>query len=174
MDSSSGAALLPSVLTVPKPPPKPVRRGRQGVVLIPFLGTYQYPAPKAFPLSPSPWLVSSEKPTRGARGGRILPLPASSAVGPAAAAWGTRRPRRRSLRVEAAGSSRLPGQQGIPEGAGPPPEAPPFPARGGPSAPGRCAMRKRWACWSGSDASGGCGGGGGGCGRRRRRSRRKR
>ncbi|KAM6162395.1 synaptojanin-1 isoform 4-T4 [Erethizon dorsatum] len=31
-------------------------------------------------------------------------------------------------------------------------------------------MRKRWACWSGSDASGGCGGGG----RRRRRSRRKR
>ncbi|TKC36239.1 hypothetical protein EI555_020301 [Monodon monoceros] len=37
-------------------------------------------------------------------------------------------------------------------------------------------MRKRWACWSGSDASGGCGGGGGGggCGRRRRRSRRKR
>ncbi|XP_017497396.1 synaptojanin-1 isoform X2 [Manis javanica] len=33
-------------------------------------------------------------------------------------------------------------------------------------------MRKRWACWSGSDASGGCGGGG--CGRRRRRSRRKR
>uniref|UniRef100_A0A2K5DE67 Synaptojanin-1 n=1 Tax=Aotus nancymaae TaxID=37293 RepID=A0A2K5DE67_AOTNA len=32
-------------------------------------------------------------------------------------------------------------------------------------------MRKRWACWSGSDASGGCGGG---CGRRRRRSRRKR
>nr|XP_014683067.2 synaptojanin-1 isoform X7 [Equus asinus] len=33
-------------------------------------------------------------------------------------------------------------------------------------------MRKRWACWSGSDASGGCGGSG--CGRRRRRSRRKR
>ncbi|XP_058433306.1 synaptojanin-1 isoform X4 [Marmota monax] len=33
-------------------------------------------------------------------------------------------------------------------------------------------MRKRWICWSGSDASGGCGGGG--CGRRRRRSRRKR
>ncbi|XP_058379003.1 synaptojanin-1 isoform X4 [Diceros bicornis minor] len=33
-------------------------------------------------------------------------------------------------------------------------------------------MRKRWACWAGSDASGGCGGGG--CGRRRRRSRRKR
>ncbi|XP_027629754.1 synaptojanin-1 isoform X3 [Tupaia chinensis] len=33
-------------------------------------------------------------------------------------------------------------------------------------------MRKRWACWSGSDVSGGCGGGG--CGRRRRRSRRKR
>ncbi|KAM5281720.1 synaptojanin-1 isoform 2-T2 [Ctenodactylus gundi] len=33
-------------------------------------------------------------------------------------------------------------------------------------------MRKRWVCWSGSDASGGCGGGG--CGRRRRRSRRKR
>ncbi|XP_029794908.1 synaptojanin-1 isoform X4 [Suricata suricatta] len=33
-------------------------------------------------------------------------------------------------------------------------------------------MRKRWACWSGSDASGDCGGGG--CGRRRRRSRRKR
>ncbi|XP_058283944.1 synaptojanin-1 isoform X3 [Hylobates moloch] len=32
-------------------------------------------------------------------------------------------------------------------------------------------MRKRWACWSGSDASGGCGGA---CGRRRRRSRRKR
>nr|XP_054961225.1 synaptojanin-1 isoform X4 [Pan paniscus] len=32
-------------------------------------------------------------------------------------------------------------------------------------------MRKRWACWSGSDAPGGCGGG---CGRRRRRSRRKR
>ncbi|XP_074245443.1 synaptojanin-1 isoform X10 [Saimiri boliviensis] len=32
-------------------------------------------------------------------------------------------------------------------------------------------MRKRWAWWSGSDASGGCGGG---CGRRRRRSRRKR
>ncbi|XP_032132900.1 synaptojanin-1 isoform X11 [Sapajus apella] len=32
-------------------------------------------------------------------------------------------------------------------------------------------MRKRWACWRGSDASGGCGGG---CGRRRRRSRRKR
>nr|XP_012636353.1 synaptojanin-1 isoform X9 [Microcebus murinus] len=32
-------------------------------------------------------------------------------------------------------------------------------------------MRKRWACWSGSDASGGCGGGG--C-RRRRRSRKKR
>ncbi|XP_047651501.1 synaptojanin-1 isoform X2 [Phacochoerus africanus] len=32
-------------------------------------------------------------------------------------------------------------------------------------------MRKRWACWSGSDASGGCGCG---CGRRRRRSRRKR
>nr|XP_035938435.1 synaptojanin-1 isoform X6 [Halichoerus grypus] len=32
-------------------------------------------------------------------------------------------------------------------------------------------MRKRWACWRGSDASGGCGGGG--CGRRRR-SRRKR
>uniref|UniRef100_A0A2I3TQ97 Synaptojanin-1 n=1 Tax=Pan troglodytes TaxID=9598 RepID=A0A2I3TQ97_PANTR len=32
-------------------------------------------------------------------------------------------------------------------------------------------MRKRWACWSGSDARGGCGGG---CGRRRRRSRRKR
>ncbi|XP_034873495.1 synaptojanin-1 isoform X3 [Mirounga leonina] len=32
-------------------------------------------------------------------------------------------------------------------------------------------MRKRWACWGGSDASGGCGGGG--CGRRRR-SRRKR
>ncbi|XP_011892469.1 PREDICTED: synaptojanin-1 isoform X11 [Cercocebus atys] len=31
-------------------------------------------------------------------------------------------------------------------------------------------MRKRWACWSGSDASGGSGGG---CGRRRRRSRRK-
>ncbi|XP_023046254.2 synaptojanin-1 isoform X2 [Piliocolobus tephrosceles] len=31
-------------------------------------------------------------------------------------------------------------------------------------------MRKRWACWSGSDASRGCGGG---CGRRRRRSRRK-
>nr|XP_007963056.2 synaptojanin-1 isoform X15 [Chlorocebus sabaeus] len=30
-------------------------------------------------------------------------------------------------------------------------------------------MRKRWACWSGSDASGGSGG----CGRRRRRSRRK-
>ncbi|XP_021111834.1 synaptojanin-1 isoform X13 [Heterocephalus glaber] len=38
-------------------------------------------------------------------------------------------------------------------------------------------MRKRWACWSGSDASGGCGGGGcggGGCGSGRRRSRRKR
>ncbi|XP_076405291.1 synaptojanin-1 isoform X10 [Peromyscus maniculatus bairdii] len=34
-------------------------------------------------------------------------------------------------------------------------------------------MRKSWACWSGSDASGGCSGGGG-CGRRRRRSRRKR
>ncbi|XP_059133635.1 synaptojanin-1 isoform X1 [Peromyscus eremicus] len=33
-------------------------------------------------------------------------------------------------------------------------------------------MRKSWACWSGSDASGGCSGGG--CGRRRRRSRRKR
>ncbi|XP_034804162.3 synaptojanin-1 isoform X3 [Pan paniscus] len=32
-------------------------------------------------------------------------------------------------------------------------------------------MRKRWACWSGSDAPGGCGGR---CGRRRRRSRRKR
>uniref|UniRef100_A0A8C8ZF92 Synaptojanin-1 n=1 Tax=Prolemur simus TaxID=1328070 RepID=A0A8C8ZF92_PROSS len=33
-------------------------------------------------------------------------------------------------------------------------------------------MRKRWACWSGSDASGGCGGRG--CRRRRRRSRKKR
>ncbi|XP_051006194.1 synaptojanin-1 isoform X2 [Acomys russatus] len=33
-------------------------------------------------------------------------------------------------------------------------------------------MRKSWACWRGSDASGGCSGGG--CGRRRRRSRRKR
>ncbi|XP_073928892.1 synaptojanin-1 isoform X8 [Castor canadensis] len=33
-------------------------------------------------------------------------------------------------------------------------------------------MRKRWVCWSGSDAAGDCGGGG--CGRRRRRSRRKR
>ncbi|XP_041528774.1 synaptojanin-1 isoform X3 [Microtus oregoni] len=33
-------------------------------------------------------------------------------------------------------------------------------------------MRKSWACWSGSDATGGCSGGG--CGRRRRRSRRKR
>uniref|UniRef100_A0A452S2Y3 Synaptojanin-1 n=1 Tax=Ursus americanus TaxID=9643 RepID=A0A452S2Y3_URSAM len=33
-------------------------------------------------------------------------------------------------------------------------------------------VRKRWACWIGSDAAGGCGGGG--CGRRRRRSRRKR
>ncbi|XP_062944981.1 synaptojanin-1 isoform X5 [Cynocephalus volans] len=33
-------------------------------------------------------------------------------------------------------------------------------------------MRKRWACWSGSDASGPCSGGG--SGRRRRRSRRKR
>nr|XP_023419745.1 synaptojanin-1 isoform X5 [Cavia porcellus] len=32
-------------------------------------------------------------------------------------------------------------------------------------------MRKRWACWSGSDASGGCGRGRGGC---RRRSRSKR
>ncbi|XP_048202262.1 synaptojanin-1 isoform X2 [Perognathus longimembris pacificus] len=35
-------------------------------------------------------------------------------------------------------------------------------------------MRKRWACWGGSDVSGDSGGGGGGCGRRRRRSRRKR
>ncbi|XP_060054595.1 synaptojanin-1 isoform X9 [Erinaceus europaeus] len=33
-------------------------------------------------------------------------------------------------------------------------------------------MRKSWACWTGSDAAGGCGGGG--CGRRRRRSRRRR
>ena len=132
MDSSSGAALLPSVLSVPKPPPSQSGRwGRQGVVLTPFLGTYQYPAPKAFPLSPSPWLVSSEKPTRGGRGGRNLPLPASSAVGPAAAAWGTRLPRRRSLRVEAAGSSRLPGQQGSPEGAGPPPTPRPSPRGAG-------------------------------------------
>lgn len=48
----------------------------------------------------------------------------------------------------------------------------PFTLRGGSSAPGSGAMRKSWACWSGSDATGGCSGGG--CGRRRRRSRRKR
>lgn len=48
----------------------------------------------------------------------------------------------------------------------------PFTLRGGPSAPGSGAMRKSWACWSGSDATGGCSGGG--CGRRRRRSQRKR
>lgn len=48
----------------------------------------------------------------------------------------------------------------------------PFTLRGGPSAPGGGAMRKSWACWGGSDATGGCSGGG--CGRRRRRSRRKR
>lgn len=89
MDSSSGAAWLAGVLTSLIPPPRPSDRwGRLGVVLTPILGAFQCSAPKAFPQSPwrpGGWLISSEEPTRGDQGGRILPLPAFPAVGPAAA-----------------------------------------------------------------------------------------
>lgn len=56
MDSSSGTA--PSAgraLGCPEPsPPAPSGHwGRQGVILTPISGTYEYPVPKAFPQSPS-------------------------------------------------------------------------------------------------------------------------
>lgn len=172
MDSSSGAARLAGVLPSPGLTPSPLGRcGRRGVVLTPY---WDKP-PKFFlrvpPRHPRGGSVSSEETKRGQAG------EAASSLSRHPQRWDlqpppgeTRRPKRRSLRAEAAGSSRLSdprGQSG--SGAGPPTTPRPFPAKGAGLPPlGRGAMRKRWTRRSGSD---GCGGGGRG---RRRRSRRKR
>lgn len=178
MDSSSGAAWLAGVLTTSSPPPRLSGWwGRPGVVLTPILGAFQYSAPKAFPQSPSLastgtvgeiWRAHARGPGRP-----DPPSPGIRSGGTCSCGLGTRCPRRRSLRVKAAGSPPATGPQGGPRVGGASLLTPrPFSTRGGSSSPRRGAMRKRWACWSGSDASGGCGGSG--CGRRRRRSRRKR
>lgn len=125
MDSSSGAAWLAGVLTTSSPPPRLSGWwGRPGVVLTPILSAYQYSAPKAFPQSPS--LASTETVgelwrahARGS-GGPDLPSPGIPSGGTCSCGLGTRRPRRGSLRVKAAGSPPATGPQGGPEWAGPP------------------------------------------------------